>query len=178
MFRMSARLLAPLAVILIASSCVASEERSGPGADGVPEVLVACAEDRPDCQDTAATGDLSTGGNDPLAPSTEPNDGSVSSGMVADDGLPVSEAIGYRGSQPVAVHGYVVRTSDAAQLCGALAESYPPQCGGASLALANPDATDGLPLVEDGDVQWSPDIVILIGTVTGSELTIDTTASG
>ncbi len=177
MFKMTARLLALLAVILIASSCVASEERSGPGADGVPDVLVACAEDHPDCQDTLATGDVPTGGNDPLAPSTEPDDGSITSGMIADGGLSVSDAIGYEGAQPVAVHGYVVRTSDAAQLCEVLAESYPPQCGGASLALANPDATDGLPLVEDGDVQWSPDIVILIGTVTGNELTIDTTSA-
>lgn len=177
MFRMSARLLALLAVILLASSCVASEERSGPGADGVPDVLVACADDQPDCQDTAAAGDLPTGGNLPLAPSTEPDAGSISSGMVADGGLSVSEAIGYEGSQLVAVHGYVVRTSDAARLCEALAESHPPQCGGASLALANPDATDGLTLVEDGDAQWSPDLVILIGTVTGNELTIDTTTS-
>ncbi|MCJ7782042.1 MAG: hypothetical protein MUQ27_14585 [Acidimicrobiia bacterium] len=177
MFQMTARLLALLAVILIASSCVASEERSGPGADGVPDVLVACAEDHPDCQDTLATGDVPTGGNDPLAPSTEPDDGSISSGMIAEDGLSVSEAIGYEGAQPVAVHGYVVRTSDAAQLCEALAESYPPQCAGASLALTNPDSTDGLTLVEDGDVQWSPDIVILISTVTGNELTITTTSA-
>ena len=177
MFQMTARLLALVAVVLIASSCVASKERSGPGADGVPDVLVACAEDQPDCQDTLATGDLPTGGNDPLAPSTEPGDGSISSGMIADGGLSVSEAIGYEGSQPVAIHGYVVRTSDAAQLCEALAESYPPQCGGASLVLTNPDATNGIPLVEDGDVQWSPDIVILIGTVTGNKLTIDTTTS-
>jgi hypothetical protein len=177
MFKMSARLLTLLAVILIASSCVASEERSGPGADGVPAVLAACAEDHPDCQDTLATGDLPTGGNDPIAPSTEPDDGSISSGMVAEDGLSVSEAIGYEGTQPVAVHGYVVRTSGAAQLCDALAESYPPQCGGASLTLANPEAIDGLPLVEEGDVQWSPDIVILIGTVTGNRLTIDTAST-
>jgi hypothetical protein len=177
MFQKSARLLALIAVVLIASSCVASEERSGPGADGVPDVLVACAEDHPDCQDTLATGDLPTGGNDPVAPSTNPDDGSVSSGMVADGGLSASEAIGHSGSQPVAVHGYVIRTSDSAQLCEALAESYPPQCGGASLALTNPDATDGLPLVEDSDVQWSPDIVILIGTVKGNKLTIDTTSA-
>ena len=177
MFRMSVRLIAAVSVVVIASSCAVSEERSGPGADGIPDVLLACAEDHPDCQDTLATGDLPTGGNDPLAPSTEPNDGSVSNGMVADDGLSVSEAISYKGSQPVAVHGYVVRTFEAAQLCEALAESYPPQCGGASLALVNPDATDGVPLVEDGEVQWSPDIVILIGTVTGNEFTIDTTAS-
>ncbi len=176
--QMIARFLTLLGVILIASSCVASEERSGPGADGIPDVVVACAEDHPDCQDTLVTGDLPTGGNDPLAPSPQPDEGSISNGMIADDGLSVSEAIGYEGSQPVAVHGYVVRTSDAAHLCEALAESYPPQCGGASLTLANPDATDGLPLIEEGDVQWSPDIVILIGSVTGNELTIDTTTSG
>ena len=177
MSRMSVRFIAAISVVVIASSCAVSEERSGPGADGIPDVLLACAEDHPDCQDTLATGDLPTGGNDPLAPSTEPDDGSVSNGMVADGGLSVSEAISYEGSQPVAVHGYVVRTSKTAQLCEALAESYPPQCGGASLALSNADATDSLPLVEEGDVQWSPDRVILVGTVTGNELIIDTTAS-
>lgn len=173
MIQTSARLLALLAMILIASSCAVSQERSGPGADGVPDVLVACAQDQPDCHDAPATADLPTGGNDPLAPAAEPNDGSVSSGIVADDGLSVSEAIAYEGPQPVAVHGYVVRSPDAAHLCEALAESYPPQCGGASLALVNTDATDGLPLVEDGDTQWSPDLVILIGTVTNNQLTIN-----
>jgi hypothetical protein len=97
--------------------------------------------------------------------------------MIVDDGLSVSEAIAYEGSQAVAVHGYVVRTSESAQLCEALAESYPPQCGGANLILVNPDATDNLPLLEDGNVQWSPDVVILIGTVTGTELTIDTAST-
>jgi len=177
MLRMNAKLLAPVAVLLIASSCAVSEERGGPGADGIPDVLLACAEDQPDCQDTVTTGDLPTGGNDPLAPVSDPADGPVSDGMVVGDGLSVSEAISQQGSQPVAVHGFVVRTSEAAHLCETLAESYPPQCGGASLTLTNPEATDDLPLIEDGDVQWSPDIVILIGTVTGNELTIDTTSS-
>ena len=177
MFRMSIWLIAVVSVAVIASSCAVSEERSGPGADGIPEVLVACAEDQPDCQDTLTTGDLPTGGNDPLAPSTEPDSRSVSDGMVVDDGLSVSEAIAYQGSEPVAVHGYVVRTSETAQLCEVLAESFPPQCGGASLVLVNADATDDLPLLEEGDVQWSPDSVILVGTVAGNELTIEATAS-
>ncbi len=97
--------------------------------------------------------------------------------MIVDDGLSISEAIAYEGSQPVAVHGYVVRTSESAQLCEDLAESSPPQCGGANLILVNPNETDDLPLREDGNVQWSPDTVILIGTVTGTELTIDTTST-
>jgi hypothetical protein len=169
MLHSSIKLVGVLAVVLIASSCAVSEERSGPGADGIPDVVVACIEDRPECQDTISTGDVPTGGNTPLGPSTEPEP----NGMVVDQGLSVSEAIAYDGLQPVAVHGFVVRTPDAAELCETLAESYPPQCGGASLTLANPVETDGLPLVEDGDVQWSPDIVTLIGTVAGSELTID-----
>jgi hypothetical protein len=176
MFRMSTWMITVVSVAVIASSCAASEERSGPGADGVPEILVACAEDQPDCQDTLTTGDLPKGGNDPIAPSTEPDGGSVSDGMVADDGLSVAEAIAYRVSEPVAVHGYVVRTSEIAELCEALAESFPPQCGGASLALVNADTIDDLPLLEEGDVQWSSDSVILIGTVTGTELTVEATA--
>ena len=177
MLRMSVRLVALLAVILVASSCAVSEERSGPGADGIPEVFLVCTDDQPDCQDTIATGDLPTGGDDPVAPTTGPGDGAASSGMIVDDGLSVSEAIAYEGSAPVAVHGYVVRTSTTAQLCEALAESFPPQCGGASLNLVNADSIDDVPLLEEGDVQWSPDIVILIGTVTGTELTIDITST-
>jgi hypothetical protein len=177
MLRTSARLLALLAAILVASSCAVSEERSGPGADGIPDVVLVCTDDQPDCQDTIATGDLPTGGDDPVAPTTGPGDGAASSGLVADGGLSVSEAIAYEGSRPVAVHGYVVRTSESAHLCEALAELYPLQCSGANLTVVNPNATDDLPLLEDGDVQWSPDVVILIGTVTGTELTIDTTST-
>lgn len=177
MFRRSTRLVALVSLVVIASSCAVSEERSGPGADGIPQVLVGCAEDQPDCQDTLTTDDLSTGGNDPLAPPSDSSGGSASSGMVVDGGLSIVDAIAYEDSEPVAVQGYVVRTSDAAHLCELLAESFPPQCGGASLVLTNADATDGLPLLEEGDVQWSPDRVVLIGTVTGNQFTIDTTAS-
>jgi hypothetical protein len=177
MSRTSVWFITVVSVAVIASSCAVSEERSGPGADGIPEILVACAEDQPDCQDTLTTGDLPTGGNDPIAPPTEPDGGSVSNGMVAEDGLSVADAIAYRGSEPVAVHGYVVRTSETTQLCETLAESFPPQCGGASLTLVNADTIDDLPLIEEGDVQWSSDSVILTGTVVGTELTIETTAS-
>jgi hypothetical protein len=176
MFRMSIWLITVISAAVIVSSCAVSEERSGSGADGIPEILVACAEDQPDCEDNLTTGHLPTGGNDPIAPSTEPDSGSAADGMVADNGLSVAEAIAYRGAEPVAVHGYVVRTSETAQLCEALAESFPPQCGGPSLALVNADAADDLPLLEEGDVQWSSNSVILIGTVAGTELTVEATA--
>ncbi len=43
MLRMTAKLVAPLAVILVASSCAVSEERSGPAADGIHDVVFVCA---------------------------------------------------------------------------------------------------------------------------------------
>lgn len=177
MLRKSAKLAALLGVVLVVSSCAVSEERSGPGADGIPDVVFVCVDNQPDCQDTIITDDIPTGGDDPVAPTTSPSDGAVSNGLIVDDGLSVPEAIAYEGSEPVAIHGYVVRTSESAQLCEALAESHPPQCGGASLILVNPNATDDLPLIEDGNVQWSPDVVVLIGTVTGTEFTIDATST-
>lgn len=151
------------------SSCAVSEERSGLGADGVPSVLVACAEDAPDCQDTLVTGD-----EDPLAPSTGAA-GSASSGMVI-EALSITDALSYQGSEPIAVAGYVVRTQEASRLCDALAESYPPQCAGESIVITNPDTTDAYPLIEEGDVQWSPERVTVIATVTSEGITIDPTS--
>jgi hypothetical protein len=177
MFRINTWLLAMLSLAVLVSSCAVSEERSGPGADGIPEVLVACASDQPDCDDILTEGDVPTGGDDPLAPSSEPDAGTLSGGMVVEGGISIAEAIAYEGTEPVAVHGYIVRTSESAKLCETLAESFPPQCGGASLTLVNADSTDDLPLLEEGDVQWSPDAVILVGTLSGTKLTIESATS-
>lgn len=155
---------------LALSSCAVSEERSGPGADGVPSVLVTCAEEVPDCQDT-----LETGGHDPLAPSTD-SDGLASGGMVV-DALSIADALSYKGSEPIAVAGFVVRTSESSRLCDALAESYPPQCAGKRIEITNPDATDAIQLVEEGNVQWSPERVTVIGTVASEGFTIDATST-
>ena len=152
--------------VAVLSSCAMSEERSGPGADGVPSVLVACAEDAPDCRDT-----LVTGGEDPLAPSTG-TDGSAAGGMVI-EALSITDALSYQGPEPIAVAGFVVRTQDASQLCDALAESYPPLCAGESIEITNPDTTDALPLIEEDGVQWSPERVTVIATVTPEGITID-----
>jgi hypothetical protein len=155
--------------VLVLSSCAVSEEHSGPDAGSAPSVLVACAEDAPDCQDT-----LVTGGEDPLAPSTD-SDGSASSGMVI-EALSITDALSYQGSERIAVAGFVVRTQDASRLCDALAESYPPQCAGESIEITNPEATDALPLIEEGDVQWSRERVTVIATVTSEGITIDPTS--
>lgn len=178
MFRMSTWVLGVVCMMVVVSSCAVSEERSGPGADGIPEVQLACASDHPDCEDTVTEGVLPTGGDDPVDPSSSPDPGTLSGGMVVEGGISIAEAIAYEGTEPVAVHGYIVRTSETAQLCETLAESFPPQCGGASLTLVNADSTVDLVLIEEGDVQWSPETVILVGTLAGAELTIESTVSG
>ena len=164
---------------MVAVGCVASEERSGPGADGVPQEVGVCAQDMPDCQDTLVVDDIPSGGDLPEAPSPGPGDAPQSSGLVVGDGLTIADAIAYEGNEIVAVHGYVVITSQQALLCETLAESHPPQCGGLNVTITNPEAASSAGvLIEDGDTQWSPDVVVLLGHVTGTDFTIDTTVSG
>lgn len=160
---------------VMATSCAAvREERGGPGADGVPSVQVACAEDEPDCQDTLVDSELPTGGDDPVAP---PSDGSdqLSGGMVVAP-LSISDAVDHDGSDVIAVTGYVVIDTGSARLCASLAESFPPQCGGDSVTITNPDATSRLPLVEEGSTQWSEEPVIVLGRMSGEGFTIDPTS--
>ncbi len=159
---------------LTVSACAVGDQSSGPRVDELPTLLGACAEDAPDCQDTLVDDDLVEGGNDPLAPSTDA-DGSVPSGMVIDP-LSVTEALAYQGSERIAVEGFIVRAGDTGQLCESLAESYPPQCGGASMTITNPETTVAYPLIEDGGTQWSPESITVVGTVTDNGITIDPTS--
>ncbi len=46
---------ASLAIVVMLGGCAVSEQRDGPGADGDPLVVVACAEESPDCEDTVIT---------------------------------------------------------------------------------------------------------------------------
>lgn len=160
-------------VAVVATGCAVSEERSGPGADGVPIVSAQCVEDHPDCDDAIVVDEPKTGGPTPTAP-----DDPASSGFVVGSGLTITEAIAYDGTEPVAVGGFVVTTSDGTQLCEALAESFPPQCGGPSLTVVNPDTLTDFVLVEEGTTQWSPDLVVVLGHVSGTDFTVASNVSG
>ncbi len=102
----------------------------------------------------------------------------ASSGLVIDGGLTIPEAIAYQGDQIVAVKGFVFRDDQTDALCELLAESYPPQCGGASLIIENPEATGTMVLQEAGGVQWSDEYVTVFGRISNGRLTIDTTVIG
>ena len=116
---------------------------------------------------------------DPVPDPTAPSDGDpASSGFVVDGGLTIPEAIAYEGDQVLAIKGFVVRDDQTDAFCELLAESYPPLCGGATLIIENPEATDSMVLQEAGGVQWSDEYVTLFGRISDGHLTIDTTVIG
>ena len=74
------------------------------------------------------------------------------------------------------VRGALVLVGDQPpRLCSALAESFPPQCGGASLIVEGLDLTLVENLQTEGDVRWAEQ-VDLLGTVEGGVLTVSATS--
>jgi hypothetical protein len=73
---------------------------------------------------------------------------------------------------PIVVAGFFFNDGSTARLCDLIAESFPQQCGGASLVVVNPEDLVDVPLVEEGTSQWSDGFVVISATVAGDELTI------
>ena len=96
----------------------------------------------------------------------------------ADGGLTVEEALASETREPVLVRGhYVARAHEPARLCSALAESFPPQCGGPSLRIETDELDEneleGLRRTPDGAVAWTEREVQLIGLVRDGALVIE-----
>ena len=62
------------------------------------------------------------------------------------------------------------------KLCDALAESFPPQCGGASLVVFGLDLATVDGLVTEGDVSWTDRPIELRGVVSDGTLTVSENA--
>jgi len=125
--------------------------------------LAACAEDTPDCQDTLVAGD-----EEPLFVDGEPDLGVApggSSGMVVGGGLTVDEALTTDAVGVIAVQGFVVADASGARLCSLLAESMPPQCGGATLELSDLTTVDPDELRSSQGVTWTDRPVTILGEV-------------
>jgi hypothetical protein len=93
-------------------------------------------------------------------------DGGAAGIMLAGSGLSVAEIPSAPAGEILAVRAFVVGAPDgSAELCDALAESHPPQCGGARMPLT------GLPdgfltgLSSAGGVRWSDEPLQLLGRV-------------
>ncbi len=155
-------LLLTAALALMATSCGGGEDDSAtlPVNDGAdsPAIDTTCLADEPECDDTP-TGepqDLPPPGDTDLQP------------VVA---LSVPDATAASGR--VAVNGFLVVGFGDARLCEALAESFPPQCGGASVAVTSVDQIDPADLQSDGSVAWTDFAVTIVGEMATGTLIAD-----
>ncbi|MDX2466230.1 MAG: hypothetical protein QNL12_02860 [Acidimicrobiia bacterium] len=75
-------------------------------------------------------------------------------------------------SGPAMVSGFLVKTDGAIRLCEALAESFPPQCGGASITLSSLDQIDPDELQNEGSVTWTDFEVLVSGELLDGTLVV------
>ena len=86
-------------------------------------------------------------------------------------GISIEEALESDSSEPLLVNGNLLVMDGQARLCSALAESFPPQCGGASLLVTGLDVAQVEGLIMEGDVMWTDRPTQLAGVVSNGILT-------
>jgi hypothetical protein len=76
--------------------------------------------------------------------------------------ITVEQLVARSADTPVATQGFLHVVGDVARLCGAILESYPPQCGQPAVELVGLDleAVDGLTSAEG--VNWKESIVLTL----------------
>ena len=89
-------------------------------------------------------------------------------------GISIADALASTLDEPLLVNGNIVIANDTTRLCSALAESFPPQCGGDSIQVTGLD-TATLDLQRQGTVAWTNAYVQVLGRVMGGVLVVDDT---
>jgi hypothetical protein len=89
-------------------------------------------------------------------------------------GISIDQALAADG--PAVVNGNLLVVGGEARLCDALAESFPPQCGGSSIVVLGLDLDSIDDLTSEGDVTWSDRPIRVEGVVTDDVLTVDENA--
>ena len=148
---------APLLLVLGLTGCGAASTGAGtatgagtsPPVPAAGDVAAACAEGAVDCLDATST--------------TAPGTGGVSSG--ADGSVPVGEAVAAGIQGPFLMSGFLVVDGEGARLCEALAESFPPQCGGTAIPLQPAEAPAGATTTTEGDVTWTEQPLLVEGEI-------------
>lgn len=141
--------------------------------ESVPPAAGACLEGTVDCNDTP--GDLGP-------PLLEPGDEDVVpvTGVLVDGGLSPEEALSMGPADGViAVTGFILDGATGTYLCGALAESYPPQCGAGAIELEG-FALEmvAAPISVAEGVTWTDTPVSVFGVVDNGVMTVDETVTG
>lgn len=153
---------APLLIVLalVAAACgggsddAASLPPAGSDTAGNGDPATTCLAGEPDCADVPGNA---------AAPLDLADAAGSDSGMAADGGLTVAEALESAATGTIAVKGFIVEAAGEARLCDALAESFPPQCGEASVQLGTLDQVDPESLSSEGNVRWTDATVTVFG---------------
>jgi hypothetical protein len=87
-------------------------------------------------------------------------------------GISIEEALAADADEPLLVNGNLLVEGDDVRFCSALAESFPPQCGGASLRVEGLDLGQLEGLTSARDVTWTDRPIQLLGTVGDGVLTV------
>lgn len=144
------RTLLTIGLVLTLAACSVST----PDADG-DDAAATCLAGDPDCVDDPTNGE---GGGDEL-----PADlGDVTIADLLDGGP----------GGTVTVAGYLVAEGDQARLCEALAESFPPQCGGLWIPVDGMGEVELEGLPTEGDVTWSDFPITLQGEMVDGVLVV------
>lgn len=123
----------------------------------------------------AAIAAIACGGDD-----ADSTDNGPSSG--GGPGISVSDSLASDLDGPLLINGFLVIQGgehddpEQVRLCDALAESFPPQCGGDSLLVEGLDLKSIEGLMSEGPVSWTDKVVQLLGAVEGDVLTVSTTS--
>ena len=112
------------------------------------------------------------GAEPPAATSATPSSGAA----VPGGGLSVDEALASTLEGPLMVAGHLVASADEVRLCSALAESYPPQCGGSSLLVRGLDLATVEGLQTEGVTSWTDERFSVLGEVEHGVLTVSATS--
>lgn len=152
------RTAAVLSLLLVVAACGDGQTSAEipPVGDDAPSVAGGCLEGTIDCNDTLFPGDEPQGDLPPDVPFAP---------LPAGEGLSVAEALETDVTGALVVHGYFYDGGSGPMLCEFFAESFPPQCGGASIPLADVSEFTPETLQTNQGISWSDDEVILLGEI-------------
>lgn len=100
-----------------------------------------------------------------------------SSGLGAGPGISIEEALAAESPEQLLVNGNLLATGGDVRFCSALAESFPPQCGGPSLEIEGLKLEEVDGLTSEGDVSWTDRPIQLLGVVEDGVLTVSQNAA-
>ena len=157
--------LAALVLAVVAAACGGADEvAQEPGTGAIPPAAGACLAGDPDCDDLGGQ----PTGDEPLFFEDEPTDGAPPSDggqPLVGGGLTISEVLESQIDGGFAISGFFYDDGTGPLLCEALAESFPPQCGVASIPVDNSAGVELDGLVTEGDITWTDQSAVLIGEV-------------